>query len=293
MGRRNNNSSMFEDLFGIAAALPWWVGVILAAVAYVVLHRYAIAEVSTTPVAGHVGQMVVAQMVKTFSYYLQYILPVVFLAGAGTSYFQRKKRESLVYSVATDKAGNVLADMTWRDFELLVGEAFRLRGFVVTETGGGGADGGVDLMLRRGNELFLVQCKQWRALKVSVSTVRELYGVMAARGAAGGFVVTSGTFTQDAKSFAEGRNMELIEGRVLVNMIEQARAARQSNPVVSVRAAAPGTQLMPTANADGTAPTCPRCGGTMVKRIAKQGANAGNPFWGCTSFPACRGIRAA
>jgi restriction system protein len=40
--------------------------------------------------------------------------------------------------------------MTWREFEALVGEYFRLRGFAVTETGGGGADGGVDLMLTKG-----------------------------------------------------------------------------------------------------------------------------------------------
>ncbi|MDO9224468.1 MAG: topoisomerase DNA-binding C4 zinc finger domain-containing protein [Pseudomonadota bacterium] len=38
-------------------------------------------------------------------------------------------------------------------------------------------------------------------------------------------------------------------------------------------------------------PTCPRCGSAMVKRIAKQGANAGSTFWGCTDFPKCRGVR--
>ena len=74
--------------------------------------------------------------------------------------------------------------MNWRDFELLVGEAFRLRGYTVTETGGGGADGGIDLQLTRGGETFLVQCKQWKAYKVSVNVVRELYGVMAAQAAA-------------------------------------------------------------------------------------------------------------
>jgi Restriction endonuclease len=51
---------------------------------------------------------------------------------------------------------------------------------------------------RGGAERFLVQCAQWRAFKVGVDVVRELYGVMAAKGAAGGFVVTSGKFTDDA-----------------------------------------------------------------------------------------------
>ncbi len=36
--------------------------------------------------------------------------------------------------------------------------------------------------------------------------------------------------------------------------------------------------------------SCPKCGGEMVKRTAKQGANKGNSFWGCTNFPKCRAI---
>ena len=97
--------------------------------------------------------------------------------------------------------------MSWREFEMLVGEAFRLQGYSVTETGGGEPDGGIDLTLTKGTEKFLVQCKQWKAYKVSVDVVRELYGVMAAKDAAGGFVVTSGRFTDDARKFAEGRNV--------------------------------------------------------------------------------------
>jgi restriction system protein len=57
---------------------------------------------------------------------------------------------------------------------------------------------------------FYVQCKQWRAYKVGVEVVRELYGVMAAHGAAGGFVMTSGRFTDAANEFAQGRNMKLV-----------------------------------------------------------------------------------
>jgi hypothetical protein len=38
-------------------------------------------------------------------------------------------------------------------------------------------------------------------------------------------------------------------------------------------------------------PTCPRCGNEMVLRTAKSGPNRGNQFWGCPSYPRCRGIR--
>ncbi|WP_257275282.1 topoisomerase DNA-binding C4 zinc finger domain-containing protein [Endozoicomonas sp. SESOKO4] len=35
----------------------------------------------------------------------------------------------------------------------------------------------------------------------------------------------------------------------------------------------------------------PQCGSVMVKRTAKEGSNKGKQFWGCSRFPACRGIR--
>ncbi|MCA9902312.1 MAG: DUF2726 domain-containing protein [Anaerolineae bacterium] len=35
-------------------------------------------------------------------------------------------------------------------------------------------------------------------------------------------------------------------------------------------------------------PSCPKCGAPMILRTVKNGANAGNHFWGCSKFPACR-----
>jgi restriction system protein len=30
----------------------------------------------------------------------------------------------------------------------------------------------------------------------------------------------------------------------------------------------------------------------MIRRLAKRGANAGNTFWGCSGYPACKATRA-
>lgn len=38
---------------------------------------------------------------------------------------------------------------------------------------------------------------------------------------------------------------------------------------------------------------CPACGGTMVQRTARRGANCGARFWGCARYPACGGTRPA
>lgn len=46
--RQQQRQSLFEELFEITAKLPWWAGVVLAAVAYLWLHHYADAEVSIT-----------------------------------------------------------------------------------------------------------------------------------------------------------------------------------------------------------------------------------------------------
>jgi ribosomal protein L37AE/L43A len=34
--------------------------------------------------------------------------------------------------------------------------------------------------------------------------------------------------------------------------------------------------------------TCPNCGASLVKRVARTGSNIGKTFWGCSSFPKCR-----
>lgn len=281
---------LFDDLVAIAAKLPWWVGVLLAAASYAGLHYFAIgnAPASTTPKA--VGNTAVLQMVRALAGFMQYILPVAFLTGALVSVLARRKRNALYGSAAGPGGLSAIATMNWREFEMLIGEAFRRRGFRVVERGGQGADGGVDLVLAKQGERHLVQCKHWRATKVPVAVVRELFGSMTAEGAASGFVVTAGDFTKDARDFAFGRNIELIGGAALAEML---RDARKMLPVApDALPAASSASTAPKMRGD-NAPTCPKCGKTMVERIARQGANAGNAFWGCSGYPDCRGIRSA
>ena len=39
------------------------------------------------------------------------------------------------------------------------------------------------------------------------------------------------------------------------------------------------------------APACPECGKPMCPRKAATGRSAGQAFWGCTAYPACKGTR--
>lgn len=217
MARRKQN--FIEDLIEITSKLPWWMGVALAIVAYVWLHSVAVSEVTAVIQSGKMGNFVGQTLFKTLASVGQYLLPFAFLVGAAMSAFGRSKRRALHEQVAASPDRGALNDMSWQQFEALVGEAFRRKGYAVSETGGGAADGGIDLALKKEGETFLVQCKQWKAYKVSVTTVRELYGVMAAEGATGGFVVTSGVFTDEARAFASGRNIELMDGKALHALI--------------------------------------------------------------------------
>jgi restriction system protein len=282
---RKRKTSPIEDVIDVIAMLPWWAGVAIAVVGYLVLHRLATPAVISAVQPGQMGNLVAQSMVAAFAYAGQYLVPLVGLIGAAISFFRRKQRVALVADVAQARSADALDGMSWREFELLVGEAFRLQSYRVTETGGGGPDGGIDLVLTKGTEKFLVQCKQWKAYKVSVDVVRELYGVMAAKGAAGGFVVTSGRFTDDARKFAAGRNVHLVDGPKLFAMIKQAKQslATTAQPIKSKPQMATPRAVAAT--------SCPLCGSGIVKRTARNGSNAGNEFWGCSTFPKCRGVR--
>lgn len=289
MARRK--SSTFEDAVDLVAMLPWWAGVVIAVVSHLLLRGVANSPADNPAAIGHMGLFVATNLYRTFATIGQYLIPFMALLGAFASFLGRRKRQGLVAKAQAHSgggnAGDALNGMSWQEFEQLVGEAFRRQGYTVNETGGSQADGGVDLVLRRDGERHLVQCKQWRAYRVGVGVVRELYGVMAAEGAAGGYVVTSGTFTDEAKLFAQGRNVELIEGPALMRLIQRARAQH------GVRNDDSATGVRPARGDAEPEPTCAACGAAMVLRTAQKGAKAGHKFWGCSSFPSCRSTKAA
>jgi restriction system protein len=114
---------------------------------------------------------------------------------------------------------------------------------------------------------------------------------MAARGAAGGFVVASGWLTDDATAFAKVRNVQLIDGPRLHALIQSARGSSPeaaTNPSAGAQQKS-GVEEPRTAMIN--APSCPLCAKPMMKRTAKRGANAGADFLGCSTYPTCRGMR--
>ena len=281
---RRSKTTAFEDLVFISSRMPWWASLSIALAAWLFFHSVAISPPPTAVDPKQFASAMTGHVWRSFSLILQYLVPAAFIFGAIGSVFARTKRRKLLDDVASaTRPGKTVEGISWQQFEQLVGEAFRRQGFSVTETGGNGPDGGIDLILRKGSEKHLVQCKHWKSTKVGVAVIREFFGLIAAEGAAGGFVVTSGTFTADAKSFASGRNISLVEGPELSRWIAASRNAQAKPTVVTPLQ----TSFVP--EQPSSVPSCPVCSSVMQKRVAKRGPNIGNEFWGCSQYPKCRG----
>ena len=269
---------MIDILFEIAALLPWWLSLALAPLAYFLIHPYADIPIPVPTHLGQSSQIVMAQVLHLGASYGQYIIPFILVTGSVVALVSAAKRQRLYQAVQRQPGKQGIEGITWREFERLVGEWFRRQGYSVRETDTG-PDGGVDLVLTRHGETYLVQCKQWKAYKVGVNIVRELLGVMASQGAAGGYIVTSGVFTEEARRFAASSGIKLIDGTQLAACI---RTVKTDDPP-------PVTPGIPTSPP--STPVCPVCGAAMQERKATRGAHAGQLFWGCSRYPKCRGTR--
>lgn len=264
MGRRQRG--LLDHVFDTLVQMPWWAGV-TAAFLFWVFGAAMFGESSDSSM-----NSALAPLFKlVFNG-----LALLSLAAAVVSAIRGASRRKLL---DRQKGIDSVRLLSWREFEQLVGEAYRRRGYDIEERGGSGSDGGVDLVLRGQGERVLVQCKQWRARRVGVDKVRELFGVVAAAGADRGILVTSGRFTQAAQTFATGKALDLVDGSSLAQLVPDVQ--RQSPATVDVKLDMDSPALT----------TCPVCGSDMVLRTARRGPNTGSQFYGCTQFPKCRGTR--
>jgi restriction system protein len=258
MPRKSN----FEYLLEALSALPWWANLLIGATGFFLFH--SVVQFSAPALSAGSSNMAPI-VIRGFATGLQYAFPIVFALASIASLVRRKHRSSLLDA---QKGTHIIRELTWREFEWMVGEAYRRQGYDVSETPDG-PDGGVDLVARKDGEKYLIQCKHWKRHKIDVRVVREFLGVLYKAGASGGTIVTTGSFTEPARKEAAGQALELIDGPAL-----QALLAEIHSEDIS----------------EHEPPNCPVCGQVMVKRSNRK---TGQEFWGCDKFPACRGTRQA
>jgi restriction system protein len=195
---KRKQDDFFDLLVSVFSVLPWWIPFATALVVWQGLPPLGRAAVhqpawhSLWPLLGAVvgGLIAITGVVAQFE----------------------KTRRGRLHAVEK------LQELSWREFEQFCAEVFRRRGFAVEETATG-ADGGVDLILRRTGETTYVQCKHRAIRPVDVRVVRELFGVVAAEGATWGLVASSGSFTDPARQFStkHGR-VKLVDGEALLKL---------------------------------------------------------------------------
>jgi len=256
MPRRN------ESILAELTQAPWWVSVIAAIIVFTGM-KFFVPAVLQGPLLSGLAKL---------SSSLAWLVACIFLLPGAISAFNAWRKGELFQS---QSGLSSLLKLSWREFEEVIGEAYRRQGYMVIENAGPGADGGIDLIAKKKGETILVQCKQWKSEKIGVPTVREMFGLWNAERANEAHIVTCGHFTEEAKQFARGKPIKLIDGPSLIQLINKSRqSALDKGP-----------------KQETSKVLCPQCGSTMVLRTAKVGAHAGNQFWGCEHFPSCKGIR--
>ena len=194
-----------ESFLNLLTRLPWQYSVLAAAGAYV-FFRFVLPAIP-------VGNPMVKSLRQDVSTIAPLIVLVLLAAGFVSVVLSKQKQRLLNKQTGLESVGA----LSWQQFEALVGGVFRRRGYRVLENPGGGPDGGVDLRLRKDGKKVYVQCKHWKKKQVGVKPVRELYGVMKAKGVDEGIVVTYGDFTREARAFVRGKPLQLIEGEKLAS----------------------------------------------------------------------------
>lgn len=258
-----------KESFGhLLLKLPWWVSAALGVTAFAGL-RWGL------PIwAGQDNtRQILAKGIVPLA-----PLPLLFFGifAIGSFLFAKKRHRLVDQQTSLDQ----LRQTPWKDFEYLVAEAYRRQAYQVEYSLGRGADGGVDLTLRKDGLTSLVQCKQWKVFSVGAPVIREMFGLMTAAKAAQAIIVTTGTFTRDARDFAAGKPICLVAGPQLLALVQSVQSKRPELEAATT-----------SAPAEPATPTCPQCGKPMVQRTARRGSNAGHSFWGCSAYPACQGIR--
>lgn len=160
-----------------------------------------------------------------------------------------------------------LRELDWFQFEKVTAAVMRAGGYAVERRGGAKADGGIDLIARKEDEIIAIQCKHWQAWDVGVKTVREFLGAITHAQIPKGIIVTLKGYTREAEDLAASHNIQLINETQYREFI--ATSGAQYDPEFQ-RALNDTTKY------------CPKCEAPMVLR------HGYSQFWGCSRYPQCR-----
>ncbi|MER5640120.1 restriction endonuclease [Kitasatospora sp. NPDC002227] len=153
------------------------------------------------------------------------------------------------------------------EFEELIAELFRRRGYLTRTTARSG-DQGVDVIAEDPDPitggLIVIQAKRYRS-RVDPTAVRDLDATRLHHGANRGILVTTATFGPDSRRWVEGKPLALVDGATLLGLLrEHGLPGRLGGPAPAATPAplTPTTPAAPTAAPD--SPIAPAPSATAV-----------------------------
>jgi restriction system protein len=209
------------NIFEFLAQIPWWVCVTLS-VSFFLLLQYVVPyfEKQTSLVnevhisLGPVFAPVVA---------LAFLAPVTFS-------FLKSSRKQKLHNLR--KEIKSIQDLSWPQFKQHAAEAYGQAGYLVLENDPFTSDPNVDLVMRKSANLYLVQARYWRNRKLGLREVKNLFSLMHEKQASGIFLLTTGIFTREARRYALGRPINLIDGIQLAELLDNTKKSEQT-PITS------------------------------------------------------------
>jgi hypothetical protein len=168
-----------------------------------------------------------------------------------------------------------LRAIDWFQFEQIMAALYELQGCRIERRGGANPDGGIDLVIYENSQRIAVQCKHWKVWKVGVRHLREFFGGMKAEGFDQGVFATIKGCTNEAREFACAHQITILGGSDIQRMLTKAEAHTCPNIQAILK--------------DKTK-HCPKCGAPMFIRTARHSLNPGSQFWGCSTYPRCKGV---
>jgi len=220
------------------------------------------------------------------------VATAVAVGAAGLYVWQRKRQESApeVRDAPLPERASHTSDpfaqywsqrllemIEWRRYEQLITAYIGHLGFEVRPVRIS-ADGVVEL---HGYEPgvdtpnMVVLCKAWDRHRLDADFIQALHQRMTELGVMQGACFNTADFTQAARDFAQGREIDLVNGPELLARVGELPLNTQNELLDLVT------------DGDYTTPTCPACDLKMIRRVVVNGAQAGVYFWGCRNHPTC------
>ena len=111
-----------------------------------------------------------------------------------------------------------LADLRWREFATVVGQAMQQRG--LRDVVQANEPASEQMMMTDGDSRWLLSCKHGMAYQLNAANVEELAEAMDLAGARNGILLTEGRAGRDALAVAAGHGIEVVDGRRLWHLLK-------------------------------------------------------------------------